>query len=237
MNKNMYDATINAALLERVRTGDDIAVDELCRNNMGLVKSIALSFRDRGTELEDLIQLGTIGLIKAIRGYDPSYGTVFSTYAVPLIMGEIKKFLRDDGIIKVSRSLKRNARIIAIAKERYMSETGEEPTVAILSEKCELTEEDIITALDAVFPTLSLDATYGDSPLQNIVGFDNMDDVVESMSLRQVINELPDFERKLILLRYFKNLTQTQTAKILGVTQVKISREEKKIMAKFRDML
>lgn len=233
----MYDASKNAALLELAQTGDDVALDELCRNNMGLVKSIAITFRDRGVEVEDLIQLGTIGLIKAIRGYDKSFGTVFSTYAVPLIIGEIRKFLRDDGIIKVSRSIKRNGYIIAKERERYAAETGEEPTVAMLAERCQLSEEDIITALDAAAPALSLDATYGETPLENIVGVDNISEFVESLSLRQLIDSLPDFEKQLITLRYFKNLTQSQTAKILGVTQVKISREERKIIEKFRVML
>lgn len=233
----MYDATINAALLVRARVGDEKALDELCRNNMGLVKSIALSFRDRGVELEDLIQIGTIGLIKAVRGYDPDFGTVFSTYAVPLIIGEIKKFLRDDGMIKVGRNIKRNARIIAGERDRYFSETGSEPTISILAERCGISEEDILTALDASAPALSLDATYGDTTLENAVGFDNTNETVEVMSLHQLVDALPEFEKKLIVLRYFKNLTQSQTAQILGVSQVKISREEKKIITKFKEQM
>ncbi|HBL84555.1 MAG: hypothetical protein A2Y17_00870 [Clostridiales bacterium GWF2_38_85] len=233
----MYDATKNVSLLELARTGDNNALDELCRNNMGLVKSLAISFRDRGVEIEDLIQIGTIGLIKAIRGYDPSYGTVFSTYAVPLIIGEIKKYLRDDGIIKIGRNIKRNARIIASERDKYFSETGLEPTINVLSERCGLTEDDIITALDAANPLLSLDASYGDSPLDNTVGHDNISEMVEIMSVKQLVDALPEFEKKIIILRYYKNLTQTQTAKILGVSQVKISREEKKIIDRMRGLI
>ena len=189
----MYDATKNVSLVEQAKAGDNEALDELCQNNMGLVKSIAISFRDRGVEIDDLMQIGTIGLIKAVRGYDSSYGTVFSTYAVPLIIGEIKKFLRDDGIIKIGRGIKKNAKTIAAERDKYFSETGLEPTISVLSERCGLNEEDIVTALDAANPMLSLDASYGDTPLDNTVGHDDISEIVELMSVKQLVEAFPEF--------------------------------------------
>lgn len=233
----MYDSEKNTALLEGAKNGDEELVRELCENNMGLVRSVASAFRERGVEFEDLMQIGTIGLIKAIRGYDPSFGTVFSTYAVPLIMGEIKKYLRDDGIVKVSRIVKRNARAVSVCRERLQSELLREPTISELSEATGLSEEDTLNALEASSPILSFDAQYGDITLENLIGTDNIGETIEKIALHQAIKKLTNEEQSIVRLRFFKNMTQSQVAKALGSTQVKISRQEKKIVAKLRELL
>ena len=152
----MYDANDNLALLERVQSGDDEALDELVRANMGLVKSLALRFTGRGADYEDLVQLGTIGMLKAARNFDFSQNTRFSTYAVPLILGEIKRFLRDDGLIKVSRTLKRVATQIAVKKNVFLQEHKREPTVSELASLCGVSEEEIVSALEVSTGVVSL---------------------------------------------------------------------------------
>ncbi|MBP3388217.1 MAG: sigma-70 family RNA polymerase sigma factor [Clostridia bacterium] len=233
----MYDSEKNIALLEEAKSGDAEVVRVLCENNMGLVRTVAGAFRERGVELEDLMQIGTIGLIKAIRGYDASYGTVFSTYAVPLIMGEIKKYLRDDGIVKVSRTIKRNAQLVSKKRDQLSTELGREPTLSELSAAAGLTDEETLSALEASSPILSFDAQYGDITLENLIGTDNIGEAVERIALHQAIKKLEREEQTIVRLRFFKNMTQSQVASALGSTQVKISRQEKKIVAKLREIL
>ncbi|MBQ6905857.1 MAG: sigma-70 family RNA polymerase sigma factor [Clostridia bacterium] len=233
----MYDSEKNIALLEEAKSGDAEVVRVLCENNMGLVRTVAGAFRERGVELEDLMQIGTIGLIKAIRGYDASYGTVFSTYAVPLIMGEIKKYLRDDGIVKVSRTIKRNAQLVSKKRDQLSTELGREPTLSELSAAAGLTDEETLSALEASSPILSFDAQYGDITLENLIGTDNIGEAVERIALHQAIKKLEREEQTIVRLRFFKNMTQSQVASALGSTQVKISRQEKKIVAKLRELL
>ncbi len=233
----MYDSEKNTALLNVAKNGDENSMRILCENNMGLVRTVASAFRERGVEFEDLIQIGTIGLIKAIRGYDTSYGTVFSTYAVPLIMGEIKKYLRDDGIVKVSRTIKRNARLVSVQRERLCGELGRDPTISELSESTGLNEEDTLNALEASSPILSFDAQYGDITLENLIGTDNIGETVEKIALHQAIEKLEKEEQIIVRLRFFKNMTQSQVAAALGSTQVKVSRKEKKIVQKLRQLL
>lgn len=233
----MYDSDKNTALLDVAKSGDENVVGILCENNMGLVRSVASAFRERGVEFEDLMQIGTIGLIKAIRGYDPSFGTVFSTYAVPLIMGEIKKYLRDDGLVKISRNIKRNARVVSVCREKLLAELLREPTISELSSAAGLSEEETLSALEASSPILSFDAQYGDVTLENLIGTDNIGETVEKIALHQAIKKLTKEEQTIIKLRFFKNMTQSQVAKALGSTQVKISRQEKKIVAKLGELL
>ena len=233
----MYDSEKNIALLEEAKSGDAEVVRVLCENNMGLVRTVAGAFRERGVELEDLMQIGPIGLIKAIRGYDASYGTVFSTYAVPLIMGEIKKYLRDDGIVKVSRTIKRNAQLVSKKRDQLSTELGREPTLSELSVAAGLTDEETLSALEASSPILSFDAQYGDITLENLIGTDNIGEAVERIALHQAIKKLEREEQTIVRLRFFKNMTQSQVASALGSTQVKISRQEKKIVAKLREIL
>lgn len=211
-------------------------MDILVKENMGLVKSIAFRFRDRA-EIDDLIQLGVIGLIKAIRGFSFERETVLSTYAVPLITGEIKRFLRDDGTVKVSRELKKRGRTVLKAREYIISETGNEPTLKYLAEYCGLSEEQTLEALDCALPILSFSSPVGDKTVEEYVGEDHMSPLTESIALRQAVDALPADERKLVECRFYRGLSQQQTGKILGCTQVKISRMEKRIIEKLRQQL
>ncbi len=229
----------NDSLLPKAQSGDKTAFSELISGNMGLVKSIAVRFRDRGVDFEDLVQIGTIGLIKAVRNFDTGVGTRFSTYAVPMIMGEIKKFLRDDGIIKVSRELKRTGMMVQRKREEYMREKCSEPTVAELAELCGVDMETVAEAIEAASPLLSFSAPVGDgeSTLENIVGTDNIGELAEHISLRQAIASLDDTDRRIIVLRYWKGMSQTEVGKSVGMTQVMVSRREKRIIGKLREEL
>ena len=232
----MFDANDNIALLERSQQGDTEALDELIKANMGLVRSIALRFRGRGAEYEDLVQIGSIGMLKAVKNFDLTREMRFSTYAVPLIIGEIKRFLRDDGIIKVSRSLKRTATDIAAKKNLFIQEHGREPTVSELAAACNTSEEDIVSALEVSAGVISLSEPRqeGGASLENLLGADNISAIVENISLRQALSALPAEEMELIYYRYYKNCAQTEVARIMGTTQVKVSRTEKRIMEKLR---
>ncbi len=223
-------------ILNAAREGDEEALALVVNSHMGLVKSIALRFVGRGVELEDLIQIGSIGLVKAIRGFQPERECRLTTYAVPLIMGEIKRFLRDDGWIKVNRETRANAAAIYRFTEQYEKKEGRSPTVEEICQSLNLTEEQAVMALEASRPALSLsgeDEETGFSP-EKIIGEDNIEEAVGKIALREVVARLPDKEKKLILFRYYKSLTQAQTARLLGWSQVKVSREEKRILEKLR---
>ncbi len=225
-------------LFSAAARGDSAALAALVEENMGLVKSLALRFRDRGTELEDLIQIGTIGLIKAIRGFDTGFGTKFSTYAVPLICGEIKKHLRDDGIIKVSREVKRKGAILCRERQRILTETGEEPQISALAQVSGMSVEEAAYAMSATAPTTSLyDSGEGELSPEDTLWTDNVALFSESLALRQAVLRLPDEDKKIVLLRYFRGMSQTDTARCLGLTQVKISRREKRIMEQLKKEL
>ncbi len=225
-------------LFRAAKDGDRQALEALVDCNMGLVKSIAIRFRDRGVETEDLIQIGSIGLIKAIRGYDESFGTMFSTYAVPLINGEIRKFLRDDGIIKVSRELRRKSTLLCRERQRIVTESGESPHISVLAELCGMSVEEATEALEATASVTSLEGGDEDGLAPEMrLWTDNVAEAADSLALRQAIESLPTDERKLVLLRYYRGMSQSSTAKQLGITQVKVSRTEKKIMEKLRAAL
>ena len=224
----------NALLLERAAQGDEHATEELIKLNAGLVRSIALRFRDRGTETEDLIQIGTIGMLRAIRSFDPSRGTVFSTYAGPLIIGEIRRHLRDDGLIKVSRQYKRAAMQLMNLKNRIMMEEGREASLRELAEGCGMSMSEAAVALDSVSPVASLsEKVYGDegTTLENVIPSEDAEiqRLGDNLALSQAISRMPVLWQKIVLLRYYRDMTQQQTANTLGLSQVKISREEKKI--------
>ncbi len=223
--------------LQAAKSGDETALDTIIRTNLGLVKSLALRHLGRGAELEDLIQIGLIGMIKAVRGFDPEKNCRFTTYAVPLIAGEIKRFLRDDGWIKISREAKQNAARILRFSEEYEKKHGAAPGTGEIAAGLGLTEEEIVFALDASRPQLSLyekDEETGFSP-ENAVGEDPFEREIDRLALREAVARLAEPERLLLRLRYEKSLTQEQTARFLGWTQVKVSREEKKILAKLRE--
>ncbi len=213
--------------------------ERLLEENINLVYSIARRFIGR-CEYEDLAEVGKIGLIKAIDGFDGSLGYSFSTYAYPLIIGEIRRFLRDDGIIKVSRSIKKNSQIVLKAKEKYFKEHGKEAKISEISNLTGLSHDDILEALEAASPIMSLqEKIAGDDSDMTLCDLlsdkDLILDMTERFALREALNKLCEFDRRLIELRYFRGLTQCQTATVLGVSQVTVSRGEKKIIGKLRE--
>lgn len=232
----------NRELIERAQMGDEDAAAQLIENNGGLVRSIAMRFRDRGTETEDLIQIGMMGMVKAIHSFDIERGTAFSTYAVPLIIGEIRRHLRDDGMIKVSRGYKKLG--VQLMRERTMiiNEEGREPKISELAERCGISQEEAAVAFDAMSPVSSLsDTVYGDEgvTLEGVIADDNneIERLADSIALSQSISKMPESWQKIVLLRYYRNMTQQQTADSMGLSQVKVSREEKKILEFLREQM
>lgn len=226
----------NSALLLRIRDGDKKALEALVDLNIGLVKNIARRFMGRGTDYEDLVQIGVIGMIKAARSFDPSYDTVFSTYAVPLITGEIRRFLRDDGPIKISRSVKRQGAQIMKAREAFVQANGREPHISELTELTGIPSNEIVYSMEAVSAVCSLNEPISAEPdaptLESSIADDSctFDKITDKIALAEAIRRLPPLWREIIALRYFSDLSQCETGKRLGLTQVKISREEQKIL-------
>ena len=234
----------NRELITRAQSGDENAAETLIIENTALVKSLALKFKDRGTELEDLIQIGMIGMLKAINSFQLERGTAFSTYAVPLIVGEIRRHLRDDGLIRVSRGYKRTGITIMREKNRIMTEEGRDAGIAELAEFAGVSVEEAAVALDAVSPISSLsDNVYGedsktlDSMIPDRESAAELENLTDRLSLGQAIKKMPIEWRKIVLLRYYRDMTQQEVAQILGLSQVKVSREEKKIMSFLRQEL
>ena len=228
------------SLLDAARGGDNDACERLLLENSGLIWSVARRYYGRGVDPEDLYQLGCLGFLKAVRGFDTSYGTQFSTYAVPKIAGEIRRFLRDDGSVKVSRGIKERAMALRQCRQDLYHRLGRDPTVGELAQATGLEPEDIAAAETATLSVASLQSQTGEDgfTLESILGCDGMEEeVVERLALRQAIDALPDRERKVILLRFYKNLTQERTARILGVSQVQISRMERWAIGHLREWL
>lgn len=234
----MTDCMLND--LRLAKSGDRDASARLVEENSGLIWSVARRFFGRGVEPDDLYQLGCLGFLKAIEGFDLGFGTQFSTYAVPKISGEIRRFLRDDGTVKVSRSIKERSQHIRTARTELEQRLGREPLISELSEKTGLTPEEIAFAETAAGPTESLQRETGDDgfTLEHILadafGEERM---IEHVSLRCAIEKLPEKERKTLYLRYFHGMTQERTARVLNVSQVQISRLERKAIARLREML
>ncbi len=234
----------NQELLRRAGEGDSEAEAALVEENLGLVRKVARRFLDRGTEYEDLVQIGTIGMIKAIRSFSAERGTVFSTYAVPLIIGEIRRHLRDEGPIKVSRIYKRQGLMLMCEKNRIAAEEGREAGVAELAARCGVSIEEAAVSLDAMSPVTSLsDFVYGEDTVtyEGVIADEESEReserICDRIALAQCIHRLPELWQKIVLMRYFRNMTQQETANALGLTQVKISREEKKLLAALREEL
>ena len=228
------------SLLDAARGGDNDACERLLLENSGLIWSVARRYYGRGVDPEDLYQLGCLGFLKAVRGFDTSYGTQFSTYAVPKIAGEIRRFLRDDGSVKVSRGIKERAMALRQCRQDLYHRLGRDPTVGELAQATGLEPEDIAAAETATLSVASLQSQTGEDgfTLEAILGCDGMEEeVVERLALRQAIDALPERERKVILLRFYKNLTQERTARILGVSQVQISRMERRAIGHLREWL
>ena len=242
-NKDRHYALL-AAAQSADETEAETATATLITENMGLVRAAAHRFRERGVEFEDLLQIGTVGMLRAIRTFDLSRGTAFSTFAVPLIVGEIRRHLRDDGMIHVSRSYKQLAVQIARKKAELSADRGREPTVGELAEALGTDAEEIAVALSATAPVGSLsDKLFEDekSELGDRITDDESANepaiLSDRIALSAAIGKLPPLWRKILLVRYFRNRTQQETAELLGLTQVKISREEKKILEFLRKEL
>ena len=227
-------------LIALAQQGDAKASETLVEENAGLIWSVARRFVGRGTEAEDLYQLGCLGFLKAVEGFDLEYGTQFSTYAVPKIAGEIRRFLRDDGAVKVSRTLKEQAATIKATRSRLTSALGREPTLLEISRQTGLSPEEIAMAETATAATESIQRESGDEgfSLENVLtDTESEERMVEKIALRQAIAALPDRERQVIQLRYFHALTQQRVAVVMGVSQVQVSRIEKKAIALLRELM
>lgn len=221
-------------LIKKAKCGDEAAREKVIVNNMALVWSIVRRFTNRGYEAEDLFQIGSIGLMKAIDKFDMSYDVRLSTYAVPMIIGEIKRFIRDDGIVKISRSIKENNWKIKQAAGRFADANNREPTVEELVCATGLSKEDIVIAASAVKEPEYIDR-------EDYTGLelrleDDKEEVINQILLEKLLGELKENERKLIEMRYYQEKTQTEVAKMLGMSQVQVSRNEKKILAKLRNL-
>lgn len=230
-------------LIRQSQAGEKLAKEQLITMHSGLIWNVVRRFTGRGVELEDLYQIGAIGLIRAIDKFDFSFEVKFSTYAVPLISGEIKRFLRDDGMIKISRSLKENQWKIKKAMEIYLNENGREATVEELSEILEMEPEEIMLAMEAVVEIESMEQSLynGDgkeiSLKERIADEkDEEEELTNKLFLQQLLQTLDKRDLELILLRYFENKTQTQVAEILGISQVQVSRLEKKILRYLKEI-
>ena len=231
----------NEQLLRRAREGDKSAKDALVSANLGLVHHIVKRFIGRGVETEDLFQIGSIGLLKAIEHFNMEFGVQFSTYAVPMIQGEIKRFLRDDGMIKVSRSIKENGIKISRAVNEYMQQYGKEPTVLELSNMTKLSGEDIVMAMEAsndvesIYKTIPGNEGNEQFLVDKLSGRVNEEEkIIDTVLLKQLLNTLSQVEKDLLKARYFEDKTQVQVAMELGISQVQVSRLEKKILMGLR---
>ncbi len=242
MEKTGKQYSNNSDYLELAANGDENATEALIKNNYTLVTSVARRFQGRGCDLEDLIQIGMIGMLKAIRSFDVSRGNSFSTYAVPMIMGEIRKFLRDDGLVKVGRKRKQNGYAIMRAGEMFAAEHGREPKLSEIAEMTNLDIRDVTEALEALTPVVSTSSLVGDSDELTIENTSMLSDnsfeaEFEKIALLEAIKCLDPTKQKIVLFRYYRNLSQQETADRLGMTQVKVSREEKKIYALLKEKL
>jgi len=228
-------------LINRAHQGDKLARDKILIENTGLIWSIVRRFLNRGHEGEDLFQIGCIGMLKAIDRFDTEFDVTFSTYAVPMIAGEIRRFIRDDGIVKISRKIKENQMKIMHQREIYINEKKQEPTIEELEKVCDLTKEEIVMAIDASRNVESIDKEmYSKDSAYTLMDLAEDDTNIEETVLnkimvQQLMDMLESKERKIINLRYFKNKTQSQVAKEMGMTQVQVSRLEKKILNSMRN--
>ena len=226
------------ALIGRAHQGDKEARDTLFEENTGLIYSVARRFLGRGVEMEDLFQIGSIGLLKAVDKFDPAFEVRFSTYAIPMILGELKRFFRDDGMIKVSRSIKENQHRVYLAREKIEKELGREPSLKEIAEMLGMPPEEVAMTLDSAAEVESLYRTVYQSEGTDISLIDKIPEKENAEEhLEEILGKLESSDRKLIYMRYFQDMTQTQVAERLGVSQVQVSRMEKRILGKLRQNL
>ncbi|GLC28656.1 RNA polymerase sporulation sigma factor SigF [Clostridium omnivorum] len=244
LRKHEYNYEDNVELIEIARTGDKEALDKLIQVNLPLVSAISKKFLNRGYEYEDIFQIGCMGLVKAVNNFNPSFNVKFSTYAVPMIMGEIKRFIRDDGIIKVSRSVKNVARKIHYDKEALTKKLDRDPTIEELAEFSGIKAEEIIFAVESVSGLQYLYDTIHQDDGSPVLLIDKLsenaeedDEIVDKIALKEALSNLDTKSRQIILLRYFKDKTQVQVAKMLGISQVQVSRIEKKVLKLMKERL
>lgn len=229
--------------IRAAKAGDAAAKEALLSGNVSLLKSIVRRYLGKGVEFDDLFQLAGIGLLKAVGGFDESFGVRFSTYAVPMIAGEIKRFMRDDGSVKVSRAMKSTAKEMNRYIEDFTAEHGLAPTVADIAAKFGMEESEAVFVLGSSRMPVSIyeQGEYRDEKTQELAdklpSVDNQDDMIEKMQLRTAIEELPERERKIIMLRYFRDMTQSEVAEVIGVSQVQISRIESRVVAEMKRRL
>ena len=236
----MLDEQQTLRYVRLAKQGDKHAKEILLVENTSLLKCIVKRYLHKGVEYDDLMQLASIGFLKALNGFDEAYGVRLSTYAVPMIAGEIKRFMRDDGSIKVSRAIKRTAKEINAYIENYSVAHGEQPDIRTIAQAFGMEEGEVVFALDSCKMPLSLydQGEYKDEKTQELIeklpARDGQDELIENLQLHAAIESLPERERKIIVLRYFRDMTQSEVAKQIGVSQVQISRIETKIMKDFR---
>ena len=228
--------------LRKAKSGDQNAKEIILLNNFPLIKSIVKRFKNKGVENDDLVQIASIGFLKAINNFDESFGVKFSTYTVPMIIGEVKRYMRDNGAIKVSRALKILANKINRYIDEYQSINNTSPTVEQLSKQFEISEEDVVVALDSAKMPLSIYDKFDDEDdaqelIDKIACNENEQTIVDKIHLSNIIEALNEREKRIIILRYFRDKTQNEIAKILGVSQVQVSRLENKIIEKMRETL
>lgn len=231
------------ALIGRAHQGDKEARDTLFEENTGLIYSVARRFLGRGVEMEDLFQIGSIGLLKAVDKFDPAFEVKFSTYAIPMILGELKRFFRDDGMLKVSRSIKENQHRVYLAREKIEKELGREPSLKEIAEMLEMPPEEVAMTMDSAAEVESLYRTVYQSEGTDISLIDKIPEkenaeehLLNRIFLEEILGKLESSDRKLLYMRYFQDQTQTQIAEQLGVSQVQVSRMEKRILKKLRSL-
>lgn len=239
----MFDVEKTNDLIRKAKLGDAVAKETLIIENNNLIKSIVRRYLNKGVEYDDLYQLASMGLLKAISGFDESYNVRFSTYAVPMIAGEIKRFMRDDGSIKVSRAIKSAAKQINNFIEKYSSEHGKQPTIKSIAEEFNMPESEVVFTMGSTRMPVSIysQGEYKDEKgqelLEKLPVEDNQEDIIDNLQLKTAIEDLPERDRKVIILRYFRDMTQSEVAAMLGVSQVQVSRIENRIMENFRKSL
>ena len=239
----MLDIEETNNLISLAKSGDNDAKEKLVKENSPLIKSVIKKYINKGIEFDDLYQLGSMGFLKAIMNFDDGFGVKFSTYAVPMIAGEVKRYIRDNGIIKVSRSVKQLNMQINKFIEKYLSEHQESPNLTEIAKEFSLTEAEVVYAMDSGNKPISLFSLVGDENgkdqylIDKIEDSNSIDKELDNQVLYNIISDLPARDRKIIILRYFRDMTQKDIAQELGVSQVQISRLESKILAKLKDVL